>query len=210
MADNPILHAERRTVTGKAVRHLRREGITPIVVYGAHTASVTLQVGTKELLHVLSQTGGTHLIAIEVAGEKTPRMALAREMQRHVTRLTPLHADFLEVNIREKVTSVVPLVIVGEPELAHRGLAVVNHLITSVTIEALPTEIPSSIHIDASHLAEIDDAVYVRDLTADPRVRILNDPDEVVLRLAPTRRSYMEEELDEGEAAPERAADEES
>jgi large subunit ribosomal protein L25 len=193
MAENPTLEAERRAVTGKAVRHLRRDGITPVVVYGAHTAPVALQVNTKDLLHTLHQAGGTRLIAIAVQGETKSRMVLAREVQRHVTRFTPLHVDFLEVDVHELVTSAVPIVVDGEPDLVNRGQAILHLLVSQVTVEALPTEIPPAIHVDSTRLVEFDDTVRISDLDTGPRVRILDNPDELVIHLSALRAVEVEE-----------------
>ncbi len=196
MPDYPMLRAEPRTVAGKAVRHLRRMDITPIVVYGAHTAPLPLQARTKDVLEVMRQAGGTSLILLSVAGEPRPRTVLAREVQRHVTKLAPLHVDFLEVRADEAVTTHVPVVVEGVPPLVELGAAVMDLMVTEVAVQALPADLPATISVDASRLVRMEDTIHRRDLVAGDRVRVLGDPDELVLRLAPTRlaASVVEEE----------------
>lgn len=202
MAEYPVLSTQPRSVTGKKVKALRREGLTPIVVYGPSTETVALQTETRDLIRILGIAAGTQLIAIEVEGEDEPRMALARDVQRHVTKLTPLHADFLEVDVTKKLVSEVPVVVEGDPALVRQAEAVLLTPMTSVMVEALPTDLPSAIVIDSSAFVEMDDAVYVRDLTVRGDVVILDDPDELVARLAQSRLAQAQLELEE-EAAEE-------
>lgn len=212
MPQYPTLHSQRRTVLGKKVNRLRLAGLTPIVVYGANTGAESLQVETRELIHVLSEVGGTQLIAIEIEGEADPRIALAREVQRHVTRLTPLHADFLQVDITQVITSAVPLIFEGEAPLVRQGEAILQTPLNQVNVEALPPDLPASITIDASRFENFEDAIHIRDLDLGTKVRILDDPDELLARLAPSRKALVEEEpdeiLEEGEALEGEAASE--
>jgi len=96
MSETITLHAAPRSVTGKKVSRLRREGKTPIVVYGPRTEPVALQADTKSLIKALSDAGSARPIQLVVEGEAAPRTVHARELQQHVTRLTPLHADFVQ------------------------------------------------------------------------------------------------------------------
>ena len=48
MADRPALAAERRTVTGKAVSRLRKDGRLPGVVYGHGTDSEPVTIDAHE------------------------------------------------------------------------------------------------------------------------------------------------------------------
>ncbi len=197
MPEYPVLKAEPRSVTGKAVRHLRRAGITPIVVYGAHTEPMPLQAASKDVVAVVRRAGGTGLILLAVSGESKPRTVLAREVQRHTTRLSPLHVDFLEVRADEPVTTHVPLVVEGAPHLVRLGAAVLDLMLSEVTVQALPADLPAAITVDASRLLRMEDVIHRRDLVAGERVRVLGDPDELVLRLAPTRlaASLVEHEM---------------
>jgi large subunit ribosomal protein L25 len=206
MADQYKLSAQRREVTGKAVRQMRREGITPIIVYGRGVEPVALQTPTKELVRVLSKAGGTQLIALSVEGERAPRMTLVRDVQRHVTRLTPLHVDFLQVDLKKPIVSSVPLVADGEPELVARNQAILQMPLNDVTVEALPADLPLAIHVDLSGLTGFDVAIHIRDLDPGAGVQIQNDPDELVARLTPAFEEVIEEEAAEELVAPEAEA----
>ncbi len=184
MAQLITLAAEPRTVIGKHVKHLRSAGLTPIVVYGRGTDTVALQVTTKDLLKALSKSGGTQLVSIQVAGEKTPRMVLAKDMQRHVTRLTPLHADFYEVSMDRTVTVEVPVITVGESALVNSGEAILEVVHNTVAVEALPGDLPDAVRIDISGMVDMGDMIRVADLDLGGQAKILADPDTLLVHLA--------------------------
>lgn len=186
MADKITLAADPRTIIGKQNKQLRRAGITPIVVYGRHSEPVSLQVQTRDLLKVLSQAGGTQVVHIDVAGEKRPRMALAKSIQRHVTRLTPIHADFVEVQMDKMVSVSIPVVVDGEPDLVKSGEAMLGILQDRVQVEALPGNLPDAFVIDVSSLADMHSAVRAGDLVLPANVRLLDDPDLLLVHLSST------------------------
>ncbi|MFN2114292.1 MAG: 50S ribosomal protein L25 [Anaerolineae bacterium] len=205
MADYITLPAQVRTERGKKNKQLRRDGLTPIVVYGRHTDPVSLQADSKLLRKVLAAAGTSSVVSIEVDGEDAPRLALVRDYQRHVTKLDLMHADFLEVAMDEAVRSDVPVHVTGEPELVRANEALLDVLLTAVQVEALPADLPSSLEVDASDLAEIGSVITVADLATGRDFTILSDPEEVVARVTALRMAALEEleaeaeELEEGE-----------
>jgi large subunit ribosomal protein L25 len=213
MADYVTLPAQTRTVMRKKTKQLRREGITPIAVYGRHTEPASLQVDTRELARVLASAGSSALISIEVEGEAEPRVCLARDAQRHVTRQSLLHADFLQVAMDEVVTSDVALQLGGEPEVVRANEARLDVLLNLVSVEALPADLPPVIEVDVSGLEEIGDSVLVGDLDLGDEVTILTDPEDVIARLSSMHMEALEEleeeeaEAEEGEEAEEEAAE---
>jgi large subunit ribosomal protein L25 len=211
MADFVTLPAQKRTVMRKKTKQLRRNGITPIAVYGHRTEPAALQVDSRELARVLSTAGLSKLIAIEVEGEDEPRICLARAAQRHVTKHNVIHADFLQVSMDETVRSEVTLHVLGEPEAVRANEARLDVLLNLVSVEALPNDLPPSLQVDASGLEEIGDTITIADLDIGEGVSILNDGDEVIARLSALRLVVLEEEvpaegeelLEEGEEAAE-------
>jgi large subunit ribosomal protein L25 len=203
MSDPIALSAQHRTVTGKQVAQLRRDGITPITVYGHATEPLVLQVDTHELAQVLSTGGSSRVIAITVPGEPRPRTTLVRDVQRHVTRFTLLHADFLQVAMDEQVRSEVHLEFVGEPQLVQRHEALIEHDVTHLTVEALPADLPSVVVVNCDALEHIGDTITVADLLGSAKFQILHEPETVVVRLQAISRKVEEEAAVEVEEVPE-------
>ena len=193
------LQAQPRDLTGKQVKWLRDEGLTPIVVYGRKTDPVPLQTETKELVRVLNQAGGSNLIQIEVEGESSPRITLAKDLQRHVTRLTPLHADFMQVAMDEAITQEVPLVVLGEPEIIKNTEAILGVSLNRITLRCLPADLPPQVELDATRMEEVGDALYVSDVSLGDEIEIMTDPDLLVARIFIPTMEVEEPEEEEDE-----------
>jgi large subunit ribosomal protein L25 len=205
------LHVEPREVLGKKVRVLRSRGLTPANVYGHRVQSQALQADTATLTQLLRTAGRNVIIDLHVEGETKARPVVVRGAQRDPVNDKLLHVDFYQVSLREKMRAEVPLVLVGEaPAVSAHGGILLQGLDT-VTVEALPGDIPSSIEVDVSSLAELDAGLFVKALVLDPKIQVLTDPELVVAKVAaPRLAAEVEEELAEEEAVEEEAAEEEA
>lgn len=201
MSDTITLRAQPREISGKKVKQLRSEGVTPVVLYGPGVEPVSLQVESRHLVSVLNEAGHTQLITVEIEGEEGPRRAIARSQQLHPTRLTPLHADFLEVQDDVRVRTRVPVRITGEtPEMVRLNEAQLVLLVEYMDISALPDDLPSVLEIDCSDLKRIGQLHRVKDLEVPEGVKILTESDKAVARLSALKRmAAIEDDLLEGE-----------
>lgn len=194
-----VLNAERRTVVGKQVKALRREGKLPAVVYGHHLEALPITLDAREASRVLAGITSSHLISINVQGDL--HTALVREKQRHPVRGDLMHVDFLAVSMTEKLRTMVVIQLEGEaPAVKEKdGLLVTG--VEELEVECLPADLPERIVVDISNLTDIGDTIYVRDVQLPPSVEVLTDPDEmVVLVTAPVTEEVEEVEV---EGAPE-------
>ena len=197
------LKAEKRTLIGKKVKGLRREGIVPAVLYGPKTEPIPIQCDGRELQHVLVRAGGTNLIAVRIDNARKPKMTLAREVQRDVITSQLYHVDFYQVVMTEKVTAEVNIILVGEPPAVQQKDFMLLQGTDSVEIEGLPGDLIHSIEVDLSSLG-VDDAIYVKDLQVPGNVTILTEGDELVAKVQHLYIPEEEEEVEEWiEEAPE-------
>ncbi|MBI5670399.1 MAG: 50S ribosomal protein L25 [Chloroflexi bacterium] len=199
MADKYTLEAQPRTITGKKVSQLRRQGLVPAVVYGARVAPVHIQIPYRPLEVTLMKAGGTHLIDLQVDGNTL--VVLAREVQRDVLRADIKHVDFFAVDESTKIRVDVPLHFINESPAVEANLGILAAGTTNLTIETLPSKLLSQIEIDLSRLANVGDALYVRDLNLGEGIQIVNDPDEMVVRVSPIATAVEEETTEEATPA---------
>ncbi|MFC1957366.1 50S ribosomal protein L25 [Chloroflexota bacterium] len=202
------LLANTREVLGKKVRFLRREGNTPVHLFGHSVASEALQCDTAELRRVLTQAGRTGLISLKIDNKKGPRNVVVREVQRAPRSGALLHVDFYQVRMTEKIRVEVPIVPVGEaPALKEKDNFMAQEL-NNLTIECLPNQIPNDVELDVSSLTEADQTMHVADITLDEGITILNDPEQMVLKIGARRVEKVEEGVEAAEEAlaPEVAA----
>ena len=187
------LKVEKRTLLGKKVKRLRRQGLIPAIIYGHETEPIPVQIEERELTRVLAQAGPNRLITLRLDGQ--PRLALAREIQRDVITDKLLHVDFYTVVMTEKLSAEVPLVLVGESPAVERREGVLQHGIDTVEVECLPGDLIHSIEVDLSELKELGQAIYVKDLKVPPSVEILTDSEEMVVKVVPIVEEVEEEEV---------------
>jgi large subunit ribosomal protein L25 len=190
-----------REVLGKKVKALRRSGVTPANIYGHNVDSVAIQVSTDELKHVIKTAGRNEIVYLRLDGDE-PRPTFVRDIQHHPIADRILHVDFFQISLKEKVRMDVPIHVIGlAPAVDTFGGILVTSL-DHISVEALPTDVPSSIEIDVSGLAEIDQAVHVSDLDIPEDVTLLTDPEQVIAKVSPPAVEIVEEvEEEEGEAA---------
>lgn len=199
-----ILEVEKREVFGKKLKALRKTGMLPANIYGKNVPSVAVQLPLKDFIETFKETGETGLIELHVGSETKP--ALIHSVQLDYVKNIPVHADFYQVNLKEKVTTMVPVVLVGEPSAVTEQLGTLLHMVGEVEVEALPTDLPEKFEIDITHLAAVDDQVTVADLPKITGVEVLTDQANIVAKIAELVAPEPEpvaEEAAEGEAGAE-------
>ena len=196
------LTARNREITGKAARRLRHQGRLPAVVYGKNAAPRNIEVDAHDFDRVLARAGKTQLIDLVVEGRR-PSKVLVKEVQLSPRRNTPLHVDFHQVSLREKLQVDVPVVVVGEAGPVKAGEADVLQVLHNLRVECLPADIPEAIEVDVSGLDQVEEGARVSDLQLPAGVMAVQDPDELVVKLAARRVAAVEEE--EAPAAAEAA-----
>lgn len=201
MAQKYQLQAEKRTVLGKAVKKLRRTGFLPANVYGKGLESTAIQVNTKEFEAVFKEAGETGLVDLTFDGATHP--VLVKNLQMEYPLRTPLHVDFYQVNLKEKVKTMVPIELLGEPKAVTEKIGTMIQPLSEIEVEALPTDLPEKIEINVEPLAAINDQITVADLSVPGDVTVLTDPGQVVVKIdelaAPEPEPVPEEAVAEGE-----------
>jgi len=195
--DNLTLLTTNRSLLGKKTRFLRRQGITPTHLFGHDVSSLALQCDTAKLQRIIAQTGRTRPINLEIEGDKRPRTVFIREIQRDELTRQLLHVDFYQVKKTEKIKVDIPIVFVGEAPAMKEKENILTHGVTSLAIECLPGEVPPQIEVDLSHLEEVEQAIYVRDITLSPDITVMTEPDQLMVKVSKARVERVEEVVEE-------------
>jgi large subunit ribosomal protein L25 len=194
------LKAATRDLLGTSSRRLHGQGKLAAVVYGHNTQPIPLVLERLEFQKVFLKSGRTHLVDLVVDGGRTEKV-LVREIQTHPRRLGPIHVDFYQVNLEEKITVEVPVHLVGESAAVKRGDADVLQPIHAVRVECLPSDIPEAFEVDLTPLEEIESEFRISDFKLPKGVTVLVDPDELVVKIVHKREMKVEEEVPAAEAA---------
>lgn len=206
------LSAQKRTVLGRKVKSLRKEGLIPAHIFGHKVKTEHIQVKANDFKKVFEKAGETGIINLSVDSEKHP--VLVRSTQVHPLTDALLHVDFYQVNLSEKVKVNVPLEITGESPAVEKKVGLLLTPVSEVEVEALPADLPENIEVDISKLENIGDEIRVKDLKVDrSKIEVLADEELVVVAIGELVTKEMEAleaevEAEQAEAAAEAAAEE--
>lgn len=190
------LKAEPRQVKGRAVKHLRQQGLVPVILYGKDVESTPLQVQERALEKVLEVAGTHQLIALQI-NDQRPQLTLARAIQRDVIRRNYLHVDFYAVKMDQKVVAQVPVHLIGESPAVEELGGVLTQGLDEIEIECLPADLISSIEVSVETLKELNDTIIVADLVVPDNITVLSEPESMVAKVEPPRIMEEEEEKEE-------------
>ncbi len=201
MAQREQLKVEKREITGKKVKKIRREGLIPGNIYGKEIESTAVQLPYKDFVEAFKKVHETGLIDVVLEGKGIP--VLIHNVQFDPKTQTPIHADFYKVNLSEKITAKIPVVATGEAKAVLDKVGLLEQPMMEIEVEALPTDLPEKIEVNVENLAAVDEQIVVSDVNAGSDVTVLSEPSQVVFKIGELVTKEMEEQAaaDEAEAA---------
>jgi large subunit ribosomal protein L25 len=203
MAQQTELVISHREVMGKATKRLRKVGIIPANIFGHKETPQAVQLEAIEFDRLRRSHAATGIIALRLPDSSGVQTALIRHVQHDPRSGKVIHVDFFRVSMTERLNIKVPLHFVGEaPGVKVEG-GVLLHLLDTLEVECLASEIPENIEVDVSSLADIDSILHAGEVKLPANMSLVTDPNEGVVKVAASR---LEKEI-EG-AAPEAAAPE--
>jgi large subunit ribosomal protein L25 len=201
MPDTSTLSITRRPTLRKHSRNLRATGTIPAVIYGHRVEPVSVSLPRRDFERAFHRVGRSQLLDLQLEDESKPRKVLVREVQYDPRHNVPLHVDFYQVNLKEKINSEVPIVLVGESPAVQRREGQILQVLHSLKLSSLPADIPEHIEVDVTTLEAVDDAIHVGQLAVPENVEVLSTPDELVVKLTQVREASAEDEAADQETA---------
>lgn len=196
------LKAEKRERVGTQLASLRQEGKIPAEIYGEGIdENVHLFINEKEFTHIFKDAGESSIIEVDLEEKKIP--VIVHDIQKDQLGDKVLHIDLYAVDMNKEITTEIPLNFMGESLVAREGGAVLVKSLHEIEIETLPAHLPQHIDVDVSVLVKLNDTIHVKDLSIPEGVKVLTDPETVVVSAS----EIQEEEPEEVEASEEAAAE---
>lgn len=190
--------AQVRNAGGKgASRRLRRQGLVPGIVYGAHQESRMIALVHNELVRSLEEESFySSLLDLKLGGELAK--VVLKDLQRHPSKPFILHVDFQRVSMAEKLRMTVPLHFTNE-ETAQgvKAGGKVSRNLTEIEVTCLPKDLPEYIDVDMARMA-IGDIVHVSELNLPDGVELTSATD-VETPVVLIHAAYSGSDVDEGE-----------
>jgi large subunit ribosomal protein L25 len=182
----PRLAAEPRTITGKKVASLRREGKVPAVVYGHGHDSQPVQLDAHELELLRRHVGRNAMLDLAM-GKGKPTPVMLQHIQEHPVTRRPIHVDLFVIDLSEDITVDLAVVFTGESEAVRKDGGTLLHQRETVSVRALPDALPPAIEVDISSLVDFEATIHVGDIVAPEGVTILTDAAEPLARVQAPR-----------------------
>lgn len=189
-----------RTVTGKKVARLRREGLLPANIYGRGLPSLAVQLPYAQARDLMNAHGRNTLVQVQVAGERESRPVVVRQVGQNPVTRALLHLDFYQVNLTRLMQAQIPVMLIGEAPAVARWSGVLVQLLDHVEVEALPQNLPEHLEVSVSGLTELEQHVLLSEVSPPPGVRVITDPESIVASIQRPRLAVEEESaVPEGE-----------
>ena len=198
-----VLRGARRDRTGKGyAKALRRQGKIPAILYGVDEDPVPLEVDQKEVQMLLHREGKNAIISLLLGRErKRDRKTIICDTQYDSVRNELIHVDFKHVALTDTMVVAVPVILKGDSEGVKNEGGILEHILHSVDMKCLLTEIPEHIEVDVAELG-LGDSIHVRDLL-EQYPRMVSDPDRTVASVVRSKVAAQVEELEEVVEIPE-------
>ncbi len=206
------LKAKKRTE--EKLGKIRKDGLVPAVLYGPKIKNLTIQVDLKEFKKAHKEAGESSMFFLDIADEKEKYSVLIREVQYEVLTGKPSHIDFYQPALKEEVEVLVPLILEGEAPVVKNLSGTLVMGVSEIKVKALPHNLPKEIIVNIDRLEAFEDNILIQDLKVSKDIKILKEPDEVVISISAPGKVEEEikteekpEEEEEGEAKEEISPD---
>lgn len=168
------------------LKKLRAHGEVPAVLYGHNVKNVSLVITKTDFEKTLKKAGESSIIDLLTDGSKI-HPVLIHDIQYHYLTNEPIHVDFYQVSMTEKLKAKVTLEFIGEAPAVKTHGGVLVKVLSDVEVQCLPADLPHNISVDISALVEFSSTIHVRDLKVTEKVQILTPDDETVAKVQPPR-----------------------
>lgn len=192
------LEVQIRDEKGRRVKDLRQQGLIPAELYGKGIENMHLAVKSKDFKNVFKEAGESSIINIVISdkNKKEEIPVLIHDIQKDYLTDDIIHIDFYRVRMDEKIRTHIPLEFIGESPAVKNYGGILNKSMLEIEVEALPKDLPHNIPVDISQIKELDQSIYVKDLSIPKNVKILVDPETVIATVSLPKEEVPSEPID--------------
>jgi len=192
------LEVQIRNEKGRRVKDLRRQGLIPAELYGKGIENMHLAIKSRDFKNVFKEAGESSIINIVISdkNKKEEIPVLIHDIQKDYLTDDIIHIDFYRVRMDEKIKTHIPLEFIGESPAVKNYGGILNKSMLEIEIEALPKDLPHNISVDISQIKELDQSIYVKDLSIPKNVKILVDPETVIATVSLPKEEAPSEPID--------------
>ena len=193
------IKGEKREVFGKnASRRLRRNGMIPVILYGAKDVNIPLTLNKKDVFQILRSEAGENTV-FEVSFNSETMNAMIKDLQKNLVTDEIIHADLIQIALDKAIRVSVPVVTVGDAVGVKTEGGFVDFINREIEIECLPKDIPEQIEIDISEL-HLRQSFKVEEVVLPGEIKLISDPETILFHIEePAKEEEIEVEEEEEE-----------
>jgi len=193
------IKGEKREVFGKnASRRLRRNGMIPVILYGAKEMNIPLALNKKDVFQILRSEAGENTV-FEVSFNSETLNAMIKDLQKNLVTDEIIHADLIQIALDKAIRVSIPVVTVGDAVGVKTEGGFVDFITREIEIECLPKDIPEQIEIDISEL-HLRQSFKVEEVVLPGEIKLISDPETILFHIEePAKEEEIEVEEEEEE-----------
>lgn len=203
------LSASKRDITGKKVKHLRRDGIVPATVYGPSIDSINIQVNSKDMRKAFESQAYHKFVNLDIDGKET--RTLIKNIEVHPITGEYLSVSFYKPDDGRKLAVEIPIIFEGTPMALKTKSGFLVEQFNAIQLYCLPKDLPESLVVNIEKLAEPGDSISAGDLELPEGVEFhssVGDPNAVsIVYIAAAQKEIIEEDTTTEEEGAEEGAE---
>ena len=179
---------------GKNLSAIRAEGLIPAVVYGPGRETVSVSVPMREFVKVLKAAGESGAVELKLPNGMVT--VLIHEVVNDAVKDTPIHIDFMAIDVTKPLEVSIPLEFVGVSPAVKGSLGTLVKVMHELHVRGLSKDLPHSIEVDITSLDALETQITVADVKLPSGVTALAEATDAVALIA-----AVKEETEEAPAA---------
>ncbi|AOZ91833.1 50S ribosomal protein L25 [Paenibacillus crassostreae] len=168
------------------LKALRASGRIPAVVYGLNAESLSVHIDYKDIMK-LARTGRSEMFKLQINGSEDLSVII-KDFQKKDGKWS--HVDFLQISESQPLRVRIPIEYQGVASGSNSG-GVLQHLVTELEVEGLPSELPSTLEIDISHL-EMGDKLMASEVKLPKGLTLIASGEDLLLAAVTAPRAVLE------------------
>ena len=177
------LKLQERTLEGKKIAKLRKDGFIPSVVYGGKSEPVLTQSPLVETTKAVKAAGRHTPINLTLGTKK--RLAIIKTIDMDPVKHVLRHVAFHTIKQNDIITTEVAIVLTGLGEsVAERAGLIILQAIDRIEVKAKPAALPESIELSIIDLATTEDKLTIEDIKLPEGVEFADADQDMELVIA--------------------------
>ena len=179
------IKATKRENSKNIARKKLRSNDIPCVFYGYQKETLSLMIDRNDFEKKFNNIHANTIIDLEIENNK--HQVLLKDFSFNLKARYLQHLDFFAITPGRKIKVKIPLNIKGKAKGIDKG-GILQQLTDEISVRCLTEKIPNEISIDVA-LLDLNEAMYIRELSLDPSIEILDSNDRALVSVTLSSRA---------------------